>query len=142
MTDLYKLLYIIRQVSKRRKNSIQDSIQESYELDSKTPRSDKVFNFLGLFSGSAALILLSITLLVFVFARDFSVPVWYFLFYPILVSIILGLYCCIGQIVRNRFLSIVVGIIFNGIALIAVLVVIIVQSALHTWPFIFPLYFL
>ena len=125
-------------------NKKKNLIQESLELDKKMPKSDKIFSFLGLLCGILAVMLLLIVLGFYIFVNDASVLifVWYILFHPLFMIVILGLFCCIGQMVRNRYLSTFLALAFNGIAALLIIAILIYLGVRYGHVFIFPFYFL
>jgi len=132
-------------MASKRKNFI----EESLALNKKQTPSDKIFGGVSLGVGALALFLLAIVFVLYLslsYAVIVETPVylyaWLLVFYPILALTIAGLYFSIGQIMRNPYLSTILGAILNGAALIALIVTTIVQAVLYDQIFIVPFYFL
>ena len=126
-------------MSKKRKNLIQQSI----ELDEKKTPSDTILSSVGILTGVAAGILLTICLIVFFAAnREYAVSFWYFLYYPTIILIIVGLFCTCWQMMRNHYLSTIIGLIINSLLAVTIITVSLVQGILYGQVFAFPFYFL
>ena len=126
-------------MSKKRKNLIQKSI----ELDERKTPSDTIFSSLGLLVGAAAGVLLTICLIVFLAAsREYAIVFWYFLYYPTIILIIVGLFCTAGQMIRNHYLSTIIGLIINTALAITMITISLVQGIRYGQVFAFPFYFL
>ena len=123
----------------KRKNILQESIDL---CEKKTP-SDTIFSSIGILTGTIAGVLLIICLIVFLVApRSYAVYAWYFLYYPSLTLVIVGLFCTSGQLIRNNYLSTIVGLIINILVAIALIIISIMQGVLYGQVLVFPFYFL
>jgi len=122
------------------KDKKKNPIISSIDLDKKKPPSDKIFSGLGIGTGVLAILLLTICLMFFVAARHLSRSVWFFLYYPMILLIMVGLVCTVGQLLRNKYFTTVIGLILNATAAIVILIVSIYQGVVYGQVFAFPFY--
>jgi len=123
-------------VQEKEKNFIAKSI----ELDKKKPKSDKIFSALGISAGVFALSLLLINIIFYIFAVDLAVDVWFFLYYPMVIVIIVGIFCSWGQLLRNHYISTIVALILNNAAAVAIIAISIFQGVRYGQVFAMPFY--
>ena len=122
------------------KGKNKNPISRAIDLDKKKPPSDKIFSALGITAGAFALLLLAICLMFFLAARYHSRAVWFFLYYPMVIAIMIGLVCSVGQLLRNKYFSTIAALFLSSIAAVIILIVSIYQGVIYGQVFAFPFY--
>jgi|GEM_PF-2266710 len=118
-------------------------IEKSLELEEKKTPSDKIFSIVSICAGSVAIILLLFALVMFLsMPQDYKHFAWFYLYYPIIVIALAGIICASGQMMRNHYFSTILALAFNALAVLTLIVVSIIQGALHGQVFAFPFYFI
>ncbi|MCL2847866.1 MAG: hypothetical protein FWE13_03855 [Firmicutes bacterium] len=134
-------------MAKKRKNII-EHLQQSIELDTKKTPSDTILSTVGILTGTLAGLLVLICLILYLaiprppVGIDFAEVVWYFIYYPSVVLVIVGLFCTVGQLFRNHYISTIIGLIINTSVAIALITVSLVQGIAFGQVLVFPFWFL
>lgn len=116
-------------------------LQDALELEDKSTYSDKIYNTGAVLSSSISVIMLITCVIAFIANSNTGLLFWQYLFYPMLVFNISGIYLSIAQVLRNRYFSIILSSTLSVITFLAIVVIIILQIVIYHKVWIVPFVF-